>query len=139
MVKIGEKTVVSVTCQEVILQLAERHCTSEEYLHFGRKEARDKYVLVTDAKIYMITSKAGAGAKHKEDVFSIQYTKMQKKPLRMKFEGWTFEMPTDSIDPAADEWTNHLTAEINCLKEILAEGIITEEEFERAKDRLKKN
>jgi pentose-5-phosphate-3-epimerase len=163
MVKIGEKTVVSVTCQDVILQLAEQYCSRGEYLHFGRKEDQNKYVLVTDEKIYMITSKVptAAGAKHKEDVFSIQYTKMQKQPLKMKFEGWAFEMPMDGsgkqeslskiaaqdtqtmlsgsdngIDPADADWTNQLTAEINCLKEILAEGLITQEEYESVKDRL---
>ncbi len=53
MVKIGEKTVVSVTCQDVILQLAEQYCSEGEYLHFGMKEnpKKKKYVLVTDEKI----------------------------------------------------------------------------------------
>lgn len=56
MVKIGEKTVVSVTCQDVILQLAEQYCSEGEYLHFGMKENPKKYVLVTDEKIYLIKS-----------------------------------------------------------------------------------
>ena len=51
MVKIGEKTVVSVTCQDVILQLAEQYCSEGEYLHFGMKENPKKYVLVTDENI----------------------------------------------------------------------------------------
>ncbi|MEI2802754.1 MAG: hypothetical protein V9E84_03325 [Trichococcus flocculiformis] len=42
MVKIGEKTVVSVTCQDVILQLAEQYCSEGEYLHFGMKENPEK-------------------------------------------------------------------------------------------------
>ena len=57
MVKIGEKTVVSVTCQDVILQLAEQYCSEGVYLHFGMKENPKKYVLVTDEKIYLIKSK----------------------------------------------------------------------------------
>ena len=48
MVKIGEKTVVSITCQDVILQLAEQYCSEGEYLHFGMKQNPKKYVLVTD-------------------------------------------------------------------------------------------
>ena len=96
MVKIGEKTVVSVTCQDVILQLAEQYCSEGEYLHFGMKENPKKYVLVTDEKIYLIKSKAMAEDKHKEDVFSIQYTQMRKEELRMKFDGWFVEMSTNA-------------------------------------------
>ena len=97
MVKIGEKTVVSVTCQDVILQLAEQYCSEGEYLHFGMKENPKKYVLVTDEKIYLIKSKEMADDRHKEDVFSIQYTQMRKEELRMKFEGWFVEMSTNSL------------------------------------------
>ena len=162
MVKIGEKTVVSVTCQDVILQLAEQYCSEGEYLHFGMKENPKKYVLVTDEKIYLIKSKAKAEDKHKEDVFSIQYTQMRKEELRMKFDGWFVEMSTNAVakkephfhvildkiqDLRPDEketflerpqlvLPDYLDAEINCLKEILAEGLITQEEYESVKDRL---
>nr|WP_319216544.1 hypothetical protein [uncultured Trichococcus sp.] len=162
MVKIGEKTVVSVTCQDVILQLAEQYCSKEEYLHFGMKENPKKYVLVTDEKIYLIKSKARTEDSHKEDVFSIQYTQMRKEELRMKFDGWFVEMSTNAAakkepyfhivldkiqglrpDEKENSSTNsqpvlpdYLDAEINCLKEILAEGLITQEEYENVKDRL---
>ena len=162
MVKIGEKTVVSITCQDVILQLAEQYCSEGEYLHFGMKENPKKYVLVTDEKIYLIKSKVKAEDKHKEDVFSIQYTQMRKEELRMKFDGWFVEISTHSAakkephlhvvldkiqglhpDEKENSSTNsqpvlpdYLDAEINCLKEILAEGLITPEEYESVKDRL---
>ena len=162
MVKIGEKTVVSVTCQDVILQLAEQYCSEGEYLHFGMKENPKKYVLVTDEKIYLIKSKAMAEDKHKEDVFSIQYTQMRKEELQMEFDGWFVEMSTHSaakkephfhvvldkiqgLHPGEKENSStnsqpvlpdYLDAEINCLKEILAEGLITPEEYESVKDRL---
>jgi hypothetical protein len=160
MVKIGEKTVVSVTCQDVILQLAEQYCSEGEYLHFGMKENPKKYVLVTNEKIYLIKSKVMAEEdRHKEDVFSIQYTQMRKEELRMKFDGWFVEMSTNShakqephfhvvLDKIqalqSDEQEtsimhpqpDFLDAEINCLKEILAEGLITQEEYESVKDRL---
>ncbi|WP_320163189.1 hypothetical protein [uncultured Trichococcus sp.] len=162
MVKIGEKTVVSVTCQDVILQLAEQYCSEEEYLHFGMKENPRKYVLVTDEKIYLIKSKARTEDRHKEDVFSIQYTQMRKEELRMKFDGWFVEMSTNSaakkephfhvvldkiqgLRPDENETSlespqpvlpDYLDAEIHCLKEILAEGLITLEEYESVKDRL---
>lgn len=163
MVKIGEKTIVSVTYQDVILQLAEQYCSEGEYLHFGMKENPKKYVLVTDEKIYLIKSKEmDEEGRHKEDVFSIQYTQMRKEELRMKFDGWFVEMSTNS--PAKQEphfhvildkiqglhpdekenptespqsvLPDYLVAEINCLKEILAEGLITQEEYESVKDRL---
>ena len=162
MVKIGEKTVVSVTCQDVILQLAEQYCSEGEYLHFGMKENPKKYVLVTDEKIYLIKSKAMAEDKHKEVVFSIQYTQMRKEELRMKFDGWFVEMSTHntakhephfhvildkiqglrpdeketSLESPQPVLPDYLDAEIHCLKEILAEGLITQEEYESVKDRL---
>lgn len=162
MVKIGEKTVVSVTCQDVILQLAEQYCSEGEYLHFGMKENPRKYVLVTDEKIYLIKSKEQAEDKHKEDVFSIQYTQMRKEELRMKFDGWFVEMSADctakkepqfhvildkihtlhrdeketAVKNPQPDVPDFLDAEINCLKEILAEGLITQEEYESVKDRL---
>lgn len=100
--------------------------------------------------------------KHKEDVFSIQYTQMRKEELRMKFDGWFVEMSTNAAakkephfhvvldkiqgfrpDEKENSSTNsqpvlpdYLDAEINCLKEILAEGLITPEEYESVKDRL---
>ncbi|MBP8683373.1 MAG: hypothetical protein KBH68_05685, partial [Trichococcus sp.] len=149
MVKIGEKTVVSITCQDVILQLAEQYCSEGEYLHFGMKENPKKYVLVTDEKIYLIKSKAMAEDKHKEDVFSIQYTQMRKEELRMKFDGWFVEMSTNaaakkephfhvvldkiqdlrpdeketSLESPLPNVPDYLEAEIHCLKEILAEGL----------------
>lgn len=162
MVKIGEKTVVSVTCQDVILQLAEQYCSEREYLHFGMKENPRKYVLVTDEKIYLIKSKTMAEDRHTEDVFSIQYTQMRKEELRMKFDGWFVEISANSaakkepqfhvildkiqgLRPGENETSfespqpdvpDYLGAEIHCLKEILAEGLITQEEFESVKDRL---
>lgn len=162
MVKIGEKTVVSVTCQDVILQLAEQYCSEGEYLHFGMKENPKKYVLVTDEKIYLIKSKARTEDRHKEDVFSIQYTQMRKEELRMKFDGWFVEMSTNSaakkephfhvvldkiqglnpdeketsLESTQTDMPDYLEAEIHCLKEILAEGLITQEEYESVKDRL---
>ncbi len=162
MVKIGEKTVVSVTCQDVILQLAEQYCSEGEYLHFGMKENPRKYVLVTDEKIYLIKSKEQAEDKHKEDVFSIQYTQMRKEELRMKFDGWFVEMSADwaakkepqfhvildkihtlhrdeketAVQNPQPDFPDFLDAEINCLKEILAEGLITQDEYESVKDRL---
>ena len=162
MVKIGEKTIVSVTCQDVILQLAEQYCSEGEYLHFGMKENPKKYVLVTDEKIYLIKSKVMAEDKHKEDVFSIQHTQMRKEELRMKFDGWFVEMSTNcktkekphfhvvldkiqavhaeekeaSLERPQSDMPDFLEAEIRCLEEILSEGLITQEEFENVKDRL---
>ena len=87
---------------------------------------------------------------------------MRKEELRMKFDGWFVEMSTNAVakkephfhvildkiqDLRPDEketflerpqlvLPDYLDAEINCLKEILAEGLITQEEYESVKDRL---
>ena len=80
----------------------------------------------------------------------------------MKFDGWFVEMSTHSaakkephfhvvldkiqdLRPDEKETSlesplpnvpDYLEAEIHCLKEILAEGLITPEEYESVKDRL---
>ena len=80
----------------------------------------------------------------------------------MKFDGWFVEMSTHSaakkephfhvvldkiqgLHPGEKENSStnsqpvlpdYLEAEIHCLKEILAEGLITQEEYESVKDRL---
>ena len=80
----------------------------------------------------------------------------------MKFDGWFVEMSADwaakkepqfhvildkihtlhrdeketAVQNPQPDFPDFLDAEINCLKEILAEGLITQEEYESVKDRL---